>query len=87
MASSRPGLLLSALKKQISSSNIAMTRTIDYEPVVDSDTDDYIDESANDDDDDSSDWEDSMEESDKSSMVNAHCLILIQMIHKLRRSR
>ncbi|KAF5702235.1 hypothetical protein FMUND_13575 [Fusarium mundagurra] len=68
MASSRPGLLLSARKKQVSSSNIAMTRTIDYESVVDSDTDDYIDESAIDDDDDSSDWEDSTEESSKSSM-------------------
>ncbi|KAM0075222.1 hypothetical protein ACKRZS_012713 [Fusarium odoratissimum] len=68
MASSRPGLLLSARKKQVSFSNNAMTRTIDDEAAVDSDTDDYIDESAIDDDDDSSDWEDSMEESGKSSM-------------------
>ncbi|CAF3556738.1 unnamed protein product [Fusarium graminearum] len=36
--------------------------------VVDSDSDYYIDESAIDDDGDSSDWEDSMEESDKSRM-------------------
>uniref|UniRef100_A0A0D2YCE9 DUF3295 domain-containing protein n=1 Tax=Fusarium oxysporum (strain Fo5176) TaxID=660025 RepID=A0A0D2YCE9_FUSOF len=68
MASSRPGSLLSARKKQASFSNNVMTRTIDDEAAVDSDTDDYIDESAIDDDDDSSDWEDSMEESGKSSM-------------------
>jgi hypothetical protein len=35
---------------------------------VESDSDDYIDESAIDDDDDSSDWEDSIEDSGKSSM-------------------
>jgi len=68
MASSRPGSLLSARKKQASFSNNVMTRTIDDEAAVDSDTDDYIDESAIDYDDDSSDWEDSMEESGKSSM-------------------
>ncbi|KAG7424324.1 Uncharacterized protein Forpi1262_v014553 [Fusarium oxysporum f. sp. raphani] len=68
MASSRPGSLLSSRKKQASFSNNVMTRTIDDEAAVDSDTDDYIDESAIDDDDDSSDWEDSMEESGKSSM-------------------
>ncbi|KAG7403563.1 Uncharacterized protein Forpe1208_v016162 [Fusarium oxysporum f. sp. rapae] len=68
MASSRPNPLLSARKKQASFSNNVMTRTIDDEAAVDSDTDDYIDESAIDDDDDSSDWEDSMEESGKSSM-------------------
>jgi len=68
MASSQPGSLLSARKKQASFSNNVMTRTIDDEAAVDSDTDDYIDESAIDDDDDSSDWEDSMEESGKSSM-------------------
>ncbi|KAF5244002.1 hypothetical protein FANTH_7915 [Fusarium anthophilum] len=38
------------------------------EAAGDPDADDYIDESAIDDDDDSSDWEDSMEESGKSSM-------------------
>ncbi|PTD01858.1 hypothetical protein FCULG_00010298 [Fusarium culmorum] len=70
MASSRPSSLLSARKKQASFSNNVMTRTIDDddEAAVDSDSDDYIDESAIDDDDDSSDWEDSMEESGKSSM-------------------
>ncbi|KAF4946172.1 hypothetical protein FSARC_14257 [Fusarium sarcochroum] len=68
MVTSRPGSILSARKKQASFSNNVMTRTIDDEAAVDSDTDDYIDESAIDDDDDSSDWEDSMEESGKSSM-------------------
>ncbi|KAH7186486.1 hypothetical protein BKA60DRAFT_668203 [Fusarium oxysporum] len=68
MASTRPNPLLSARKKQASFSNNVMARTIDDEAAVDSDTDDYIDESAIDDDDDSSDWEDSMEESGKSSM-------------------
>ncbi|KAH7465108.1 hypothetical protein FOMA001_g16971 [Fusarium oxysporum f. sp. matthiolae] len=68
VASSRPISLLSARKNQASFSNNVMTRTIDDEAAVDSDTDDYIDESAIDDDDDSSDWEDSMEESGKSSM-------------------
>jgi len=68
MASPRPSSLLSARKKQASFANNVMTRTIDNEAAVDSDTDDYIDESAIDDDDDSSDWEDSMEESGKSSM-------------------
>ncbi|KAK2669150.1 Protein of unknown function DUF3295 [Fusarium oxysporum f. sp. vasinfectum] len=55
MVSSRPSSLLSA-------------RTIDGEIAEDSDTGDYIDESAIDDDDDSSDWEDSAEEGDKPSM-------------------
>ncbi|KAF4334158.1 hypothetical protein FBEOM_12014 [Fusarium beomiforme] len=67
MALSRPRSLLSARKKQASFNNNVMTRTID-KAAVDSDTDDYIDESAIDDDDDSSDWEDSMEESGKSSL-------------------
>ncbi|KAL7755458.1 hypothetical protein ACKLNR_014556 [Fusarium oxysporum f. sp. zingiberi] len=68
VASSHPGSRLSPCKKQVSFSNNDMTRTIDDEAAVDSDTDDYIDESAIDDDDDSSDWEDTMEESGKSSM-------------------
>ncbi|KAK2666732.1 Protein of unknown function DUF3295 [Fusarium oxysporum f. sp. vasinfectum] len=68
VASSRPSWPLSAREDQASFSNHIMTRTIDDEAAVDSDTDDYIDESAIDDDDDSSDWEDSMEESGKSSM-------------------
>ncbi|EPE05770.1 hypothetical protein F503_08301 [Ophiostoma piceae UAMH 11346] len=60
-----------AQKKQTSFSNHVMTRTIPAPAVVsddDSDSDD-IDESAiDDDDDDSSDWEDSNEESGRSSM-------------------
>ncbi|KAF9770234.1 hypothetical protein IL306_012246, partial [Fusarium sp. DS 682] len=66
----RPSSLLSARKKQASFSNNVMTRTIDDEAAVDSDTNDYIDESAidDDDDDDSSDWEDLMEEGGKSSL-------------------
>ncbi|KAF5013839.1 hypothetical protein FDECE_196 [Fusarium decemcellulare] len=67
MASSRPSSLLSPRKKQTSFSSNVMTRTIPDEAAVDSDTD-YIDESAIDDDDDSSDWEDSIEDSGKSSM-------------------
>ncbi|KAM0361941.1 hypothetical protein ACHAPK_011644 [Fusarium culmorum] len=68
MASPRPGSLLSARKKQDSFSNNIMTRTIDNEAAVDSDSDHYIDESAIDDDGDSSDWEDDVEEDGKSSM-------------------
>jgi Protein of unknown function (DUF3295) len=66
--SSRPNSLLTAQKKQTSFSNQVTTRTIDT-PAVDSDTEaDYVDESAIDDDDDSSDWEDSVEDSGKSSI-------------------
>ncbi|KAM0362850.1 hypothetical protein ACHAO7_011078 [Fusarium culmorum] len=68
MASSRPSSLLSARKKQAYTRNNVMNPSTDNMAVVDSDSDDYIDESAIDDDDDSSDWEDSMEESGKSSM-------------------
>ncbi|RYC78352.1 hypothetical protein BFJ63_vAg18775 [Fusarium oxysporum f. sp. narcissi] len=66
VASPHPGSRLPAYKKQVSFSNNAMSPTIDDKAAVDSDTDDYIDESAIDDDDDSSDWED--EESGESSM-------------------
>ncbi|KNB15859.1 hypothetical protein FOXG_21513 [Fusarium oxysporum f. sp. lycopersici 4287] len=59
---------LSTYKKQASFSNNVITRTIDDQSAVDSDTGDYIDESAIDDDDDSSEWEASMEKSGKSSM-------------------
>ncbi|KAH7132819.1 hypothetical protein EDB81DRAFT_904941 [Dactylonectria macrodidyma] len=65
--SSRPSSLLSLRKKQASPNASVITRTIEDEAAVDSDTD-YIDESAIDDDDDSSDWEDSIEDSGKSSM-------------------
>ncbi|KAH7114117.1 hypothetical protein EDB81DRAFT_921211 [Dactylonectria macrodidyma] len=66
-AGSRPNSLLTPRKKQASFSTNDMTRTIEDEAAVDSDTD-YIDESVIDDDDDSSDWEDSVEDSGKSSM-------------------
>ena len=66
MHSSRPGSLISASNKQASFSNQISTIPAE-EAVVDSDTD-YVDESAIDDDDDSSDWEDSIEDSGKSSM-------------------
>jgi hypothetical protein len=64
---------LSAQKKQTSFSDQVSTRTIDNvnatAAVDDSETEaDYVDESAIDDDDDSSDWEDSVEDSNKSSI-------------------
>jgi len=65
----RQGSLLSAQKKTASFSNQVVTQT--YAPAISdgeqSDTD-YVDESAIDDDDDSSDWEDSVEDSGKSSV-------------------
>lgn len=67
LAGSRASSLLSPQKKVASFSTNVMTHTIEDEAAVDSDTD-YIDESAIDDDDDSSDWEDSIEDSGKSSM-------------------
>ncbi|KAG7413092.1 hypothetical protein Forpi1262_v017235 [Fusarium oxysporum f. sp. raphani] len=66
MALLRPSSLLPAREKQASFSNNVMTRTIDHEAAVESATDDCIDGCAIDDGD--SDWEDSMEESGKSSM-------------------
>ncbi|KYK55013.1 hypothetical protein DCS_06974 [Drechmeria coniospora] len=63
-----PGL--AAPKKQ-ASFGLPTTRTSGgSDPAVDSDTegDEYVDESAIDDDDDSSEWEDSMEDSNKSSV-------------------
>jgi hypothetical protein len=61
---------LTAQKKQASFSNAVTTRTIEHaDTAIDSDSEgDYVDESAIDDDDDSSDWEDSLEDSGKSSM-------------------
>ncbi|KAK0640916.1 hypothetical protein B0T16DRAFT_204217 [Cercophora newfieldiana] len=65
----RQGSLLNAQKKTASFSNQVITQT--YASAISdgeqSDTD-YVDESAIDDDDDSSDWEDSVEESGKSSV-------------------
>ncbi|UNI17957.1 hypothetical protein JDV02_004261 [Purpureocillium takamizusanense] len=68
IASPRPAGLA---KKQASFSNHVTTRTIDQsDPAIDSDTEaEYVDESAIDDDDDSSDWEDSVEDSAKSSVA------------------
>lgn len=65
----RQGSLLNAQKKTASFSNQVVTQT--YPSAISdgeqSDTD-YVDESAIDDDDDSSDWEDSIEDSGKSSV-------------------
>ncbi|KAK1759512.1 hypothetical protein QBC47DRAFT_357367 [Echria macrotheca] len=66
----RQGSLLNAQKKTASFSNQVVTQTYQTSAISDgeqSDTD-YVDESAIDDDDDSSDWEDSVEESGKSSV-------------------
>jgi len=66
----RQGSLLNAQKKTASFSNQVVTQTYPTSAISDgeqSDTD-YVDESAIDDDDDSSDWEDSVEESGKSSV-------------------
>ena len=71
--SPRVGGGLASHKKQTSFSNVVTTHHVDDDDndnAIDSDDseDDYIDESAIDDDDDSSDWEDSIEESGKSSV-------------------
>ncbi|PNH57907.1 hypothetical protein VD0002_g9615 [Verticillium dahliae] len=69
LASPRPNGLLNPQKKQASFSAQLVTRTIDNDSAVADDSDtDYVDESAIDDDDDSSDWEDSIEDSGRSSM-------------------
>ncbi len=71
-ANDRPGSFLNAQKKQTSFHSQPVTRTIPAAPVVEDDQSeteaDYVDESAIDDDDDSSDWEDSVEDSGRSSM-------------------
>ena len=60
---------LSASKKQASFSAHVTTHFVGDDNAIDSDSEgDYIDESAIDDDDDSSDWEDSIEDSGKSSV-------------------
>jgi hypothetical protein len=68
--SAKSNPLISAQKKTASFSNQVMTRTFPTSAVVDDDQSetDYVDESAIDDDDDSSDWEDSIEDSGKSSI-------------------
>ncbi|KAM0281698.1 hypothetical protein ACHAQH_003429 [Verticillium albo-atrum] len=69
LASPRPNGLLNPQKKQASFSAQLVTRTIDNDSAVADDSDtDYVDESAIDDDDDSSDWEDSIEDSGRSSV-------------------
>jgi hypothetical protein len=68
--SSRSGSLITAQKKQTSFSDHVTTRTI-HEAAIDDQSEteaEYMDESAIDDDDDSSDWEDSIEDSGKSSI-------------------
>ncbi|RWA11261.1 hypothetical protein EKO27_g3824 [Xylaria grammica] len=65
MHSGKPGSLLGAHKKQTSFSNQVTMRTIST-PSDQSGS--YVDESAIDDDDEDSEWEDSIEESGKSSM-------------------
>ncbi|CAH0018538.1 unnamed protein product [Clonostachys rhizophaga] len=60
---------LTTQKKQASFSNHVIMHTVDPDNAIDSDSEgDYIDESAIDDEDDSSDWEDSIEDSGKSSV-------------------
>ncbi|KAL7622236.1 hypothetical protein AAE478_007739 [Parahypoxylon ruwenzoriense] len=65
---SRQGSLLNSQKKQTSFNNQVTTRTIQT-PSDQSDS--YMDESAIDDDDEDSEWEDSIEESGKSSVDDA----------------
>lgn len=67
--SSKSGSLITSQKKTASFSDKVVTRTFPASAVVDDESDtDYVDESAIDDDDDSSEWEDSLEDSGKSSM-------------------
>ncbi|KAI1662173.1 DUF1752-domain-containing protein [Daldinia decipiens] len=68
MHSSRPGSMLNCQKKQTSFNNHVTMRTIQT-PSDHSDS--YMDESAIDDDEDDSEWEDSIEESGKSSVDDA----------------
>ncbi|KAI1078075.1 DUF1752-domain-containing protein [Whalleya microplaca] len=68
MHSSRPDALLNPQKKQTSFSNQVTTRTIQSSS---DQSDSYMDESAIDDDDEDSEWEDSIEESGKSSVDDA----------------
>ncbi|KAK1990885.1 DUF1752-domain-containing protein [Colletotrichum falcatum] len=67
---SQPGSLLNSQKKTASFADRVSTRTIDdnNSAIADDLETDCVDESAIDDDDDSSDWEDSIEDSNKSSI-------------------
>ncbi|KAL1868650.1 hypothetical protein VTK73DRAFT_3591 [Phialemonium thermophilum] len=68
--SSKTSSLMSAQKKTASFSSQVVTRTYKTPAITEEDQSetDYVDESAIDDDDDSSEWEDSVEDSGKSSM-------------------
>jgi hypothetical protein len=69
LASPKPKGLLNVQKKQISFSNKVKVRTINNDAAVGDDSEtDFVDESAIDDDDDSSDWEDSINDSNESSI-------------------
>lgn len=62
---------LGVQKKHTSFSNDVSTRTIEHaDTAIDSDSEDYVDESAIDDDDDSSDWEDSLEDNSGKSSID-----------------
>ncbi|KAK3381308.1 hypothetical protein B0H63DRAFT_450664 [Podospora didyma] len=63
----RAGSMLNPQKKTASFSNQVVTQVFASSAISDSESD-YVDESAIDDDDDSSDWEDSVEDSGKSSV-------------------
>ncbi|GKT94288.1 DUF1752-domain-containing protein [Colletotrichum tofieldiae] len=67
---SQPGSLLNGQKKTTSFADHVSTRMINdnNSAIADDSETDYVDESAIDDDDDSSDWEDSIEDSNKSSI-------------------
>ncbi|GJD00782.1 DUF1752 domain containing protein [Colletotrichum higginsianum] len=67
---SQPGSLITGQKKTTSFADHVSTRMIndDNSAIADDSETDYVDESAIDDDDDSSDWEDSIEDSNKSSI-------------------
>ncbi|KAF9876106.1 hypothetical protein CkaCkLH20_06552 [Colletotrichum karsti] len=67
---SGPSSLLNGQKKTASFADQVVTRTINdnNSAIADDSETDYVDESAIDDDDDSSDWEDSIEDSNKSSL-------------------
>ncbi|TQN66870.1 hypothetical protein CSHISOI_08560, partial [Colletotrichum shisoi] len=66
----QPGSLITGQKKTTSFADHVSTRMIndDNSAIADDSETDYVDESAIDDDDDSSDWEDSIEDSNKSSI-------------------
>lgn len=100
---SGPSSLLSGQKKTTSFADQVTTRTINdnNSAIADDSETDYVDESAIDDDDDSSDWEDSIEDSNKSSIdektffqrvdskvnLTSRCSLITLMIGQKDRSR